>query len=325
MSNNAIVRGSFVSAGGSETIAIPCDVDYIMVYNETVGQANNPAVTELAVESKYVAGMDQDSAIVVAKLTGDNSLEMVPCAAGGFTIIDQAVPSIGAAKALGNPTFTQADPAVWDTTAAHGYIAGDIVRVYGVTAAQQYSSLDLTVTSVAAGTDKFQTLLDTAGITVGTAGYVRKLDLDVSLYYPRRRYIAKVTTGSTTVVRMTVSHGFKVDEYVRFIVPQVFGMTQLNGLRGKITAVDTTITTNTITVDIDSSAFDAFAFPDSADLPFSFAQVVPDSEYPGVITAAVRNVGIKGVKLGSVVAGNAGDTIRWIACQVDQASPFYVS
>lgn len=325
MSNNAIVRGSFVSTGGRERLAIPCDVDYIKVVNQTVANTNNPAVTALAVDSQWFGNMANGTAICTKKKTGTNDLEMPVISSGGFTVIDDANPGTNAAKLLGNPAFTQADPAVWDTTTAHGYVAGDIVRVYNITGAQQYASLDLTVTSVSAGTDKFQTLLDTQGITQGTAGFVRKLNSDVSLYYPRRRYMAKVTVGATTVVRLTVEHDFKVDEYVRFIVPAAFGMTQLNGLRGKVTAIDTTITTNTITVDIDSLSFDAFAFPASADVPFSFAQVVPDAEFPGVITAATRNVGIKGIELGSEVCGNSGNTINWIACQVDQVSPFYVS
>ena len=62
-----------------------------------------------------------------------------------------------------------------------------------------------------------------------------------------------------------VDHGYKVGSQIRFSVSSSFGMTEINGLVGNVVAVDTvTGTTNTFTVDIDSTNFTTFAFPTSA-------------------------------------------------------------
>jgi hypothetical protein len=114
---------------------------------------------------------------------------------------------------------------------------------------------------------------------------------------------------------MSVTHGFSVDEVVRFIVPSDFGMTQLDNLTGKITAVNTT--TNTITVDIDSSAFTAFAWPAASSAPLNFAQVVPVGiDGSNSVSDATDNVSFIGMELGAGADGPAGsssDVIYWRA------------
>jgi uncharacterized protein YjdB len=114
---------------------------------------------------------------------------------------------------------------------------------------------------------------------------------------------------------MSVTHGYSVDEVVRFSVPSVFGMTQLDGLTGKITAVNTT--TNTITVDINSSAFTAFAWPAASSAPLTFAQVIPlGAEGTNSVSDATDNVSILGMELGAGAdgpAGSASDVIYWRA------------
>jgi len=69
---------------------------------------------------------------------------------------------------------------------------------------------------------------------------------------------------------------------IHFSVPYSFGMTQINQLTGKILAVNAVAATSNIgaynlTVDIDSSAFTAFAFPASTSSPTAtlFATLSP--------------------------------------------------
>lgn len=61
---------------------------------------------------------------------------------------------------------------------------------------------------------------------------------------------------------MTVGHGMIVGQKVKLSVPAEYGMAEINGLEGNVTAINTT--NNTITLDIDSSSFSAFAFPATA-------------------------------------------------------------
>lgn len=322
MSESQMMKIEITSTGAAQTVPVPMGFDYLKLINKTVAQTNNP-VGPLFVGAEWDPSMAAGSALFYRKLNGANTIENPPLTSGGFTIINDANPGTNAAFTLANPAFTAADPSIWETTADHGYVAGNIVRVYNTTAARQYASLDLSVIDTTT-TKKFTTLLDTTGITQATAGNVRKLNLDTSLYYPRRRYIAKITKGTSTVVRVTVVHDFKVGEYVRFIVPSVFGMSQLDGLRGKVTAINTTVspftaaTSNTITVDIDSSSFSNFAFPASASVPFTFAQVVPDGEFPQFLTAAQLNVGVYGVQLGASICGALNDAMVLYAWKADQ-------
>jgi len=62
---------------------------------------------------------------------------------------------------------------------------------------------------------------------------------------------------------------------IHFSIPYSFGMTQMNQLTGTIVAVSAA--NYTLTVDIDSSAFTAFAFPASTSSPTAqlFATLAP--------------------------------------------------
>lgn len=67
------------------------------------------------------------------------------------------------------------------------------------------------------------------------------------------RTINGITAGASTIVDLGASHGVIVDDSLHF--SSVPGMTEINGLRGTVTAVGAT----TATVDIDSSSFTAFS------------------------------------------------------------------
>ena len=158
----------------------------------------------------------------------------------------------------------------------------------------------------------------------GTTGSWRKINFN-PLFYPRRRAITKVTQASSAVVTLSVTHGFKVGQEVRFKVPAAYGMTELDGLKGTITAIDTTVTSgNTVTVDIDSSAFTAFAFPATAAVPFDAAELIPvgqdtaESLDAGVdiLSGATNNTGYIGMKLvggASNPGGATSDVMYWVA------------
>ena len=76
-------------------------------------------------------------------------------------------------------------------------------------------------------------------------------------YIPFKCTITAITQGTTTVVTTSVNHGFVVGNQVQFNIPEQWGIFQLNGLKGLILS----ITSNTITVNIDSTKFDAFITP----------------------------------------------------------------
>ena len=198
-------------------------------------------------------------------------------ATGGFTFIaDSAALPLGAAVAI--TAITAANPPV-ASSATTGSI-GDIVRVYGTTGMLQIAGMDFTVTAVAAGVSQsFGYLVAAAGFgAAATAGFYRKLPNDDGRFYPRNRYITAITVGNPTIIQLSVTHKFLVGERVRINIPTGWGMPQINGMDATITAINTV--TNTISVNIDSTLFTAFAFPTSAVAAtgISFPQVIPFGE-----------------------------------------------
>lgn len=75
-------------------------------------------------------------------------------------------------------------------------------------------------------------------------------------FYPRLAYINAVTNAQQAVVTFTADHDFTLGEIVSFRCSSQFGMVQINNLKGKVVAK----TDDTITVDIDTTNWDAFDY-----------------------------------------------------------------
>jgi hypothetical protein len=71
---------------------------------------------------------------------------------------------------------------------------------------------------------------------------------------PRLKYISDISQSQQAVVELTDDHDFSDGEIVSFRVSQANGMRQLNNKEARVLSH----TDTTITVDIDTSDFDAF-------------------------------------------------------------------
>ena len=78
----------------------------------------------------------------------------------------------------------------------------------------------------------------------------------VTQNYPRKAYINAITNAQEAAVTFTEDHDFTVGEIVSFRVTKDFGMYQLNNKRGKVISK----TDDAITVNIDTSLWDAFSY-----------------------------------------------------------------
>ncbi len=94
-------------------------------------------------------------------------------------------------------------------------------------------------------------------------------------------------------------------------------MIEIDELLGNITAVSTA--NNTITVDIDSSAFTTFAFPTSATAAagVEFPQIIPvgqtaNETYANTLEGATDNQSFTGIQIGTTVQ-TSGKFYQWIA------------
>jgi len=301
-------QGKFTSTGASQTLNIRSGVDWIKVLNYTDN-------TQYFWQVGMAAG--------VGKITAANGTTASLGAGLGFFPIDTSLNVPGASVVL--TAISAAAIPVVSTGNTGGLANGDIVRLYNVTNGVQLNSIDFTIGAVNANVSF--TLAYMSQIVAANAGTFRRIPYN-PIFYPRNRYIVSISQAVEAVVVLTVTHGYKIGQVVSFVVPSVggsaasYGMTEINGLQGTILAINTA--TNSITVDIDTTAFTAFAFPTTAQAAAGFtqAQVIPvgmntaeglDSGVD-ILSDATINTGLIGIQLvggANSPAGAANDVIYW--------------
>ena len=310
---NAVLTGTFTSDGALRQIALPSGYTEFDLVNITdIGDAG--ATTQVMRAHSY-SSLPAGSAYLNLKTNGAATLaiESMITTAGFTFVADSGLVPLGAAVAI--TAITQAGSAI--ASSASAAVVGDVVRIYGTTAMLQVASMDFSVTAVNPGVAQTFGYLNSAGFAAAaTAGFMRIVPFNPR-YYPRRRFITAITLAASAVITMSVTHGYVVGEKVRIIVPVEFGMTQINGTLATITAINAG--TNTITVDVNSTAFTAFAFPTSAIAAagVNYAQVVPVGEaatgaYANLLDDATVNQSFRGVLVGTGVQ-TTGKLYQWIA------------
>lgn len=320
---NAIVTGTFTSDGNPLQISIPSGYSDIRLINIT--DIGSTAANNNVMRAEGSSSMAAGSAYYSPKTSGAATLDLeVTTTTGGFTFLaDSSLILIGAAVATSGTDINRANPAVVSTGTTTNLVAGSsVVRMINNVGMLQISGMDFTVGTIVASTSFQLKYLNNTGFAAdSTSGFYRIVNA-TDRFYPKSRYITAITQATSAVITLSVSHGYTVGQEVRIVVPAAFGMTEINGLLGVITAV-TTGSTNTITVNIDSTGFTAFAFPTSAIAAagVTFAQVVPVGEaainsvsqpYGNLLDDATRNVSVTGVIVGATVQTTA-KLYQWIA------------
>ena len=317
--DTVVLQGRFTSTGTTQIIPIRSDVDWMEIYNYTVAGANQ--TTAIGVQYYWQRGMAAGTGIEYLKSNAAAAANLTQAlASGGFTLIDTSASPLGPLNATLTAISTASIP-VASNSGTNGLNPGDVVRFTNVTSAQQVGGLDFTVGYNTLSTSTFSLDYMAQLGLAGTTGSWRKI-LFNPIFYPTHRFISKITQAAQAVVTLTVTHGFTVGQAVRFIVPSDYGMTQIDQLEGNIVAINTTTTSgNTITVDIDTTSFTAFAFPATADVPFSPAMIVPVGEeatgsVANLLDDATINTAILGMSLAAGAnspAGQTNDVIYWKA------------
>ena len=318
---NAQLTGTFTSDGTAVDISIPCGYTKIELVNLT--DFGSAAANTNVMEAYGYSNNPDGYGIYVPKTSGAATLGTpTMVTSNGFSFLeDNGIQTPGASLTIATG-ISQATQAVVTTTATTGLANGDVVRVFNSTGMLQIGGLDFTISNLSAGSSYKLAYLDSSGFAAAaTAGSVRRIPYNPR-FYPRNRTITKVTSsGTSTIVTLSVDHEYVAGQVVKFIVPSAFGMIELDGLQGTVTAVGASdgVVTNTITVDIDSSGFTTFAFPTSAlaATGVTFAQVVPMGEsatapYANLLDDAFENRSITGVTIGTSMQ-TSGSEYMWIA------------
>ena len=323
MSDNTIIQqGFFTSTGSAVNIALRSGVDWMRVYNTTVAAANQ--TTAIGVEFYWQLGFPAGAQWEYLKSNAASAANLSQyLTSGGFTYIDTSVNYYGLVNATVTAVSTASTPVVTNS-GTNGLAAGTIVRLLNVAGAPELGGVDFTVGYNTLSSSTFSLDYMSQLSVAGTTGSWMAVNFD-PLYYPRRRFITKITQAAQAVVTLSVTHGYQVGQVVRMVVPAAFGMTQMNGLQATIVAINTTTTTgNTITLNVNSSAFSAFSYPAAAAVPFTSAQVVPMgedtadalSQNVNILSDATINTGFIGMNLAAGAnspAGQNGNVMYWVA------------
>jgi hypothetical protein len=282
-------------AGDAQLIVIPSNVDWLRVVNYTKYGANGlnsvyfqgTANAFAGVEYIWQRGMAAGTGIVKYKSNSASALQADTLVTGGFTLYDPsgqsagALPLIGAAVAT--TASTNATRPVVSTASTAGVNVGTVVRMSN-TAQTDVNGIDMVVGAVTVNTS-FTLLfagnaLATAPGAIGGAGFYRIVNVDAP-FYPRRRFVTNITRATNGQVSVSVAHGLTPGQRVRFVIPAVSGMIQLNAVpdNNYLSAyVVSVVDDYNFTINVDTSAFTAFTWPTIAQQPSNFPQVEPFGE-----------------------------------------------
>jgi hypothetical protein len=277
------------------TVQIPSNADWMIVRNYsrygavgvTTANFQGTANGSIGIEFFWQRGMAAGTGTVIYKGATTAVLSSDTLVSGGFTIYDPSGQSAGSyplvSAAVATTASTNATRPVVSTGSTTGLSVGSVVRMSN-TAQTDVDGVDMVVGAVTAGS-AFTLLtatnaLATAPGAIGGAGFYRIINVD-PLYYPRRRFITNITQAVNANVSTSVSHGMTPGQAIRFNIPTVSGMIQLNptAQNNYVTAtVVTVVDAYNFTINIDTTGYTAFTFPTIAQQPSSFPEMTPVGE-----------------------------------------------
>lgn len=319
--------GRFTSTGVDQFIPLPSGVDWMEVRNETVEYASGAGAGAIFY---WQAGDSIGQGTKYVKEATIGALVPSQLAAGtGFYLQNQTINVPGALNngSTGISAVSTATPPVVTVGSTAGMVTGNIVRIYNLTGGTQLNGYDFTIDVLSGTTFSLPYM---SPIAAATTGSFRVIPFS-PYFYPSYRLITNISQATQAIVTLSVTHNYQVGMEVRFLIPTVdathFGMTQLDQVQATIVAInqaDANGETNTITVDVDTSGFTAFAFPLTGSAGFSPAMVVPvgensaeaistNSNLLGDATFNTAQIGML-LKAGSLSpAGVTGNVITWVA------------
>lgn len=314
MDGTILGQGTFTVATGvpAVTVAIPSNADFMWVKNFTQYGANTAFA---GINFYWQRGMANGSAIVEFK-NATSAILGDTITTGGFTLFD---PSVSSSQFSANIAITtgvsNATRPVVTTSNTTGLVAasstnpGSVVRIQSP--GFPPNGIDFTVGAVSAGVSF--TLLSAAGALAtapGAAGTLGNYQIQNfnALFYPRRRFIASISKATQAVVATTVPHGLTPGQSIRFNIPAVSGMVELNStpdnnyLSATVVSISAT-DQNIFTINIDTTGFTAFTWPTSAQQPSSYPSLTPVGEDTAIalLSPTIQIPGVSSATLGTQI------------------------
>jgi len=243
---------------------------------------------------------------------------------------------------IAGTTYAKSTGTFTITSTATLYV-GATVLMTGFTVDKQLGGMFFTVNSVASSTTftiaNSGNWLNTSSFTGGAQTFAVQLVATPSLYYPQNAQIVYISAANPAVVTTSTNLNLTIGQQVRLYVPKAFAMTQANFTTAIVSAVSGNQVTLGGLVNLNSSAFTAFAWPAATGVPYSPATLVPIGSGPTPTTFlpvtqynfdtlddAVNNQAFQGFTVGSniligasstVIGVTASDIISWTAWRGD--------
>lgn len=307
-----IAAGSFVADGSPLVLPFAGKPDIVRMYyqgnaagDEWESVANPGVVKELYWNRNMVAG----TGLATKNTDGAATDTKDFIAAGGVSYYDPQYGALG--PAITGTAVNQAANAQV-TANGHGLATGDIVLLTGTTGMLQIAGMTFQITVTGVNTFTLDGLNSAGFAAPATAVVVRKV-LFPGIWQPQSCLITAITQAADAVITTSVDHGYVADQLIYLSVAAQFGMSQASG---KITKIKS-VTANTMTVELDTSGFTAFAFPASGAGPFDFPNLSNYGVDSSLVLNAYRNDAVSGVYLGANVCGAAGDLVHYEIIQSD--------
>lgn len=296
-----MAKGSFTSTGAAKVINLPFQPDSIEMWNFSA--AGTPAQNGVPY-AYWDAAMGQGTA-TAQYFNATPVLSTGNITANGFSTFS-AGQLLQFGPSLTVNVLSKASAAVCTTSAAHNLASGDVVIFEGLfetatTGMPQINGIPFTVTVTSS--TQFSIPWNTnqsnyTAISVAATGTPRvKKVLYPDIYFPGTSVISAITLGTTTTIDTAKAHNFVVGQEVAFRIPSQWGTVELNSLPNTLVPgspvygyVIAVTDYNTVVVNIDSSAYTAFASNPTV-------ASVPGLSYPQI--EAVGNVNTGGVQISS--------------------------
>ncbi len=308
---NQIKAGSFVSNASPRVLEFDGSPDIVRLYYQGnasgdvwIADGATPALKELYWNRNMGAG----TGLGTRNVASNDEDEKVFFSSGGVSAFEPSYGEFGPALTITG--ITEASPAVV-TSVAHGLATGDQVIIQGGAGMQQINGQVYQITVVSDDTFSLNSL-NTTGFGARTTGGVAKRLLYPGIWQPQSLFPIIITQAAQAVITTSINHGYVAGQEVLLSVPADFGMVQADGKIAEIVSV----TANTMTIDLNTTGFTAFAFPASGS-PLAFPSVTNYATQGSLVLNSYRNDGFKGVYLGASVAGSNGALVHYEIIQAD--------
>lgn len=305
MDGTILSQGTF-TVGATVTnqfINIPSGVDWMRVVNYTK-KGTAGAAGAIGNEFYWQRGMAAGTGTVDYYANGGQVVTGDTLVSGGFTLYDPSGQTAGALPLLGaavaTTASTNATRPVVSTANTAGVSVGSVVRVSS-TAQTDVNGIDFVVGAVVANTSitlmAASNALATAPGAIGGAGFYRLVNYN-QLFYPRARFVTNITRATNANISTSIAHGLTPGQEVRFNIPAVSGMVELNpnplnnyypNNSSANPVVVSVVDDYNFTISIDTSAYTAFTYPTIAQQPSSFPEVTPFGEDTAAALASMAS------------------------------------